>query len=95
MYHPDEVARRKKNRLKRKQFYSAGVNDLWVKDQHDKWKRFNLYYHVGLEPYSGFILWFKVWWTNRNPRLVCSYYLNAIEAVGGERFSPHVHPCRI
>ncbi|KAI0086273.1 hypothetical protein BDY19DRAFT_908518 [Irpex rosettiformis] len=51
-------------------------------DQHDKWRKFQLFLHVGIEPHSGLILWLKIWWTNRNPRLVCSWYLDTIEALG-------------
>ncbi|KAJ7586742.1 hypothetical protein C8J56DRAFT_1052085 [Mycena floridula] len=33
------IRQHKANRLKRKRFWAAGVNDLVVFDQHDKWKR--------------------------------------------------------
>ena len=56
-------------------------------DQHDKWKRFGLWLHIGLDPFPGRIAWLKIWWTNRNPRLVTSYYLNASRAVGGKLIS--------
>jgi hypothetical protein len=49
--------------------------DIWAFDQHDKWKRFGLWLHMGLDPYSGRMVWLKIWWTNRNVRLVTSYYI--------------------
>lgn len=52
-------------------------------DQHDKWKRFGLYLHLGLDPFLGRLQWLKIWWTNRNPGLVCSYYLEACRKEGG------------
>lgn len=79
---PELVKQRKAKRLKRKRFWAAGVNDLWTADQHDKWQRHGCRLHVGLEPYSGFILWLKVWWTNSNPRLIAEYYLDTIEELG-------------
>lgn len=81
---PDAVTERKGRRFVRKLFYSAGVNDLWAFDQHDKWKRFGLYLHLGMDPYPGRCLWLRIWWTNRNPRLVTSFYLAAAKAIGGK-----------
>ena len=52
-------------------------------DQHDKWQKFGLYLHVGIDPFAGDILWLRIWWTNRNPRLVASYYLDVAESRGG------------
>ncbi|EMD40134.1 hypothetical protein CERSUDRAFT_63618 [Gelatoporia subvermispora B] len=65
---PEAVAQRKARCLKRRQFYCAGNNDIW---------RFGLWLHIVLEPHAGLILWLKIWWTNRNPRLIASYYLEA------------------
>ncbi|KAJ7844606.1 hypothetical protein B0H14DRAFT_2358505, partial [Mycena olivaceomarginata] len=27
--------------------------------------------------------WMKIWWTNSNPRLILSYYLDRVQALGG------------
>ena len=84
-YEPNLIKARKANRLKRKRFWAAGVNDIWAVDQHDKWKyKFGLGLHLGTEPVSGRLLWLKVWWTNSNPRLILSYYLEAVLDAGGE-----------
>ncbi|EGN97396.1 hypothetical protein SERLA73DRAFT_75084 [Serpula lacrymans var. lacrymans S7.3] len=64
-------------------YWTAGVNNLWSFDQHDKWRRFQLFLHVGLEPFSGQVLWLKVWWTNRNPRLICGWYCDTVAKLGG------------
>ncbi|PSS37790.1 hypothetical protein PHLCEN_2v357 [Hermanssonia centrifuga] len=82
LHHRAEVLARKGQRLIRKQFWTVGVNDIWTMDQHDKWRRFQLFLHIGIELHSGLILWLKLWWTNRNPRLVCSWYLDTVEALG-------------
>ena len=73
---PEAVLRRKAKRFKRKRYWAAGLNDVWCFDQHDKWKRFGLYFHQGYEVCGGRILHIKVWWTNRNPRLIAGYYLD-------------------
>ncbi|KAH7905061.1 hypothetical protein BJ138DRAFT_1018219 [Hygrophoropsis aurantiaca] len=79
---PDAVQARRRRRFKRKRFWSAGVNDVWPQDQHDKWGRFGLWLHISLDPYSGYINWLKVWWTNKNPRLIARYYIEACRKLG-------------
>jgi len=39
---PEAVKHRKQKCFRRKRFWSAGVMDIWMCDQHDKWKRFSL-----------------------------------------------------
>nr|GAT58506.1 predicted protein [Mycena chlorophos] len=83
LYEPDLVLQRRANRLKRRRFWAAGVNDMWCVDQHDKWKpKFGLALHVGLDPFAGKLLWLNVWWTNSNPRLILKYYLDTVETLG-------------
>ncbi|OJA08709.1 hypothetical protein AZE42_08886 [Rhizopogon vesiculosus] len=53
-----------------------------VFDQHDKWRRFQLFLHVGIEPFSGRILWLNIWWTNYNPRLICGWYCDTVHTLG-------------
>ncbi|KAL4065801.1 hypothetical protein V8B97DRAFT_2025589 [Scleroderma yunnanense] len=60
-------------------FWVAGVNDLWAVDWHDKWLCFSLRLHTGIKPFSGQILWIKVWHSNHNPQLILSYYLNTVK----------------
>ncbi|KIK32075.1 hypothetical protein CY34DRAFT_760918 [Suillus luteus UH-Slu-Lm8-n1] len=82
LHHPDEVQVRKSRQLKRSTYWTAGLHDIWVFDQHDKWRRFQLFLHVGIEPFSGHILWLKIWWTNRNPRLICGWYCDTVQTLG-------------
>ncbi|KAJ3559885.1 hypothetical protein NM688_g62 [Phlebia brevispora] len=81
-HHPGDLAARRANRLVRRQFWCIGVNDVWSMDQHDKWRKFELYLHICIETYSSLILWLRIWWTNRNPRLICGYYLDTLEEQG-------------
>jgi hypothetical protein len=48
-------------------------------DQHDKWKRFGLALHTGIDPFSGRTHWIKVYWTNNNPKVISSYYFEFVE----------------
>ncbi|KAM6501138.1 hypothetical protein JOM56_004152 [Amanita muscaria] len=80
---PDAVDARRRKLFKRRVFYAAGVCDLWVMDQHDKWgPRYGLWLHNSLDPFSGYNNWLKVWWTNKNPRLIAKYYLDAAREQG-------------
>ncbi|KAG1718559.1 uncharacterized protein EDB91DRAFT_1089984 [Suillus paluster] len=54
-YKADLVHQWKARRLQRRQFWAAGVNDLFTVDQHDKWLQFGLGLHTGIEPFSGHI----------------------------------------
>ncbi|OSC97966.1 hypothetical protein PYCCODRAFT_1418679 [Trametes coccinea BRFM310] len=81
-FEPDAVKSRKHRRFRRHRFWAAGLNDVWSFDQHDKWGRFGLYLHCGVEPMAGEIKWLKIWWNNSNPRLITSYYLEAVRRLG-------------
>ena len=83
LHEPEAVAARKRRVFKRRRYWTAGVNDSWAFDQHDKWKRFGLWLNLGLDVCSGKILFIKIWWNNRNPRLLGSYYLDSVAKVGG------------
>lgn len=81
---PVGVAARRAGCIRRRVFYAAGVNHIWAFDQHDKWKRFGLRFHLGVEPFTGFLLWLIVWWTNSNPKLVGQEYFQAARKYGGK-----------
>ncbi|KAF6763513.1 hypothetical protein DFP72DRAFT_999679 [Ephemerocybe angulata] len=82
-FEPELIQARMGRNLKRKQFWAAGVNVLWCMDQHDKWKyKFGLCFHVGVDPFSGYLLWLRVWWNNSNPLVVCRYYLDTVKSLG-------------
>ena len=77
-YEADLLRQRRRGRLRRKRFWAAGCNDIWTLDQHDKWKRFGLALHVALDPFTGQVKWLKIWWGNRDPRLILGYYLETV-----------------
>ena len=80
---PEAVANRRRRGFRRRHFWAAGVNDVWPQDQHDKWGRFGLWLHAGIEAFSGEINWLKIWWTNKNPRLIAKFYLDSCHRIGG------------
>ncbi|KAG1778947.1 hypothetical protein EV702DRAFT_1186286 [Suillus placidus] len=81
-YEPDLVRQCKARRLCRKRFWAAGVNDLFAVDQHDKWLQFGLALHTGIEPFSGRIMWMRIWHSNKNPQLILFYYLDTLTELG-------------
>lgn len=80
---PQKVEARRKKQFKRQRFFAAGVNHLWAFDQHDKFKRFGLFLHLGIEPFCGLLVWLVVWWSNSNPRLWSKQYIDAARRLGG------------
>ncbi|KAG1821692.1 uncharacterized protein BJ212DRAFT_1297032 [Suillus subaureus] len=53
------------------------------KSQHLKRSVYwTLFLHVTIEPFSGHILWIKIWWTNHNPCLICGWYCDTVQALG-------------
>ncbi|KAI6014915.1 hypothetical protein EDC04DRAFT_2503283, partial [Pisolithus marmoratus] len=65
-----------------KHFWAAGISDIWAVDQHDKWLCYRLALHIGVEPFSGKILWIWVWHLNCNPQLILSCFLDLVEEHG-------------
>ena len=84
---PEAINFHKWKRFHQKRFWSAGVMDIWLCGQHDKWKWFGVWLHLGFDPYPSKLQWLKVWWSNRDPQLIGSYYLKAAQKKGGVRFS--------
>jgi hypothetical protein len=80
---PEAVAQHRCHGFKRKRYWAASVNDVWPQDQHDKWGHYSLWLHASIEAFSGGINWIKIWWTNKNPRLIVSYFLEMCRKIGG------------
>ena len=81
---PDAVDAQRYKRFKRRTFLAVGPNEMWSLDQHDKFKRYGLFFHVGLDPFPGVIHWCKVWWTVRNPKLIARFYIDTARSLGGK-----------
>ncbi|KAH8979166.1 hypothetical protein EDB92DRAFT_1937397 [Lactarius akahatsu] len=79
---PDAVDAQRYKQFKRWTFITIGPNEMWSLDQHDKFKHYGLFFHVGLDPFPGVIHWCKVWWTVRNPKLITHFYLDTARSIG-------------
>ncbi|KAG1780114.1 hypothetical protein EV702DRAFT_1043464 [Suillus placidus] len=78
-YEVNLIRQHKARRLQRRRFWAAGVNDLFAVDRHNRWLRFGLALHTGIEPFTGRIMWMRVWHSNQNPQLILTYYLDTIQ----------------
>ncbi|KAG0691847.1 hypothetical protein DFH29DRAFT_1074198 [Suillus ampliporus] len=82
IHEPELVQQRQANRLRRRRFWAAGVNDIFAVDQHDKWLKYGLGLHTGIEPFQVGSCGLGFWHSNRNPQLILSYYLDTLETLG-------------
>jgi hypothetical protein len=80
---PEAVQARLQRWFHRKHFFAAGMNDVYVQDQHDKWLHFRLWFHNSLNLYTGYNNWMKVWWTNKNLWLIAGLLLALLVDFGG------------
>ncbi|KAI9324506.1 hypothetical protein BDR26DRAFT_881204 [Obelidium mucronatum] len=68
---------RKYRRLKRNNYVGKGPFEACAYDQHDKFRIYGLFVHGGIDCYSRYLMWLKVWKTNRQGALIARYYLEA------------------
>ncbi|XP_013381978.1 uncharacterized protein LOC106152794 [Lingula anatina] len=80
---PEGVQCRRQRRLRRREYYTRGPNDLWHIDGWDKLKPYGFCVHGGIDGYSRRIIWLEVASTNNDPYVVCSYFANAILKING------------
>ena len=70
---PEGLERLQRRRLKRRRYVTPGPNFLWHVDGWDKLAPFGFFVHGAAEVNS----------TNKNPRVIASNYLNAVQQLGG------------
>ena len=80
---PEGVEHRQRRRLKRRRYVTPGPNFLWHVDGWDKLAPFVFFVHGAVDGFSKRILWLEVNSTNKNPRVIASNYLNAVQQLGG------------
>lgn len=80
---PDGVAARRGRRLTRRRYINDGPNHTWHIDGYDKLKPYGLCIDACIDGFSRKIIWCDVSYTNKNPKLILSYYLKAVSAAGG------------
>ncbi|XP_053405191.1 uncharacterized protein LOC123565945 [Mercenaria mercenaria] len=88
VFDPEGVERRKRKRLRRRQYINKGPNYVWHLDGYDKLVQFGICIHGCVDGFSRKVIWLEAGITNRRPDVVASYYLNAVEKEEG-------YPCKV
>ena len=55
----------------------------WHIDRYDKLTQFGICIHVCIDGYSRNLIWLEAFHTNKNPKVILGYYLNAVAKLGG------------
>ena len=79
---PDGTVRRRRNKLKRRQYRNPGPNYAWHIDGYDKLKPFGFPIHGCIDGFSRKILWLEVTRSNNSPDNIASMYLKAVQDYG-------------
>lgn len=80
---PKGVEERKRKRLRRRQYSSAGPNAVWHMDVYDKLKPFGICIHGCIDGFSRQIMWLEAWNTNNNPRIIAGYFIDTVRRMEG------------
>ena len=76
---PEGLKKRFGNRLKKRVYKNPGPNYCWHEDGYDKIKQFGFAIHGCIDGCSRKIIWLEVSNTNNDPKVIASYFLNAIK----------------
>ena len=77
-YDPDGVSRRKRRKLRRRKYFSAGPDNRWHIDGHDKLKSFGFSLHGCIDGFSKRLIWLEVSSSNKKPAIIGQFYLDAV-----------------
>ena len=80
---PAGVERRRRKVLKRRSYWSNGPNWVWHIDGYDKLKPYGFPIHGGIDGFSRRILWLEIASSNKDPRIVCSFFLHCVHENDG------------
>ena len=81
---PENVDKRKRQRLRRRKYRNPGTNLVWHIDGHDKLKHYDISIHGCIDGYSRCIIWLEVPATNKMPEPIDNYYLDAVKQRKGK-----------
>ena len=74
---------RRKRRLLRRMYTSKGPNYIWHFDSYDKLKPYGICINGCVDGFSRKVIWMNAYHKGSNPRLIGSYFVEAVESLGG------------
>ena len=80
---PVGVELRKRQRLRRRSYYTEGPNMIWHLDGYDKLKPYGVAIHGCIDGFSRHVIWLHAYTTNNDPRVIGNYYIEAVKQCGG------------
>lgn len=79
MLDPVGVELRKRRCLRRRQYYNRGPDYTWHIDGYDKLSPYGIAIHGCIDGFSRNIVWLEAYKSNSDPKVIASYYVNAIK----------------
>ncbi|KAG5884322.1 hypothetical protein JTB14_027652 [Gonioctena quinquepunctata] len=83
IHDPEGVTLRRRNRLRRREYFSKGPNFLWHIDSFDKLKPYGIAINSCIDGFSRNVLWHKAAFTNNDPAVISGYFMHTVESLGG------------
>ena len=77
------VSARSSRRLIRRQYYVPGPNFIWHVDGNDKLVPFGIGISGCIDGFSRKLIWLNAYVTNKDPRIIGRYFLDAVIDIGG------------
>lgn len=77
------VCLRRRNRLRRRQYFNKGPNYLWHVDSYDKLKPYGICINGCIDGFSRHIMWLKASYTNNDPSVIAGYFMEVVSHLGG------------
>ena len=69
---------RQSRRLQRRSYFAKGPNYIWHLDSYDKLKPFGFCINGCIDGFSRKLLWLNVYTTNNDPKVIGSYFMEAV-----------------
>ncbi|KAB0798511.1 hypothetical protein PPYR_09504 [Photinus pyralis] len=80
---PEGMLVRRRKRLRRRHYYNKGPNYMRHIDGYDKLKPYGVCISGCIDGFSRKILWLRAAYSNNNPRIICSYFLDTVTNIKG------------
>lgn len=80
---PEGCERRRRHRLKRREYRNRGPNAAWHIDGYDKLKQYGFPIHGAIDGFSRKMPWLNVTRSNNSPDNIAKFFVDAVEETKG------------